>query len=182
MSILLSLNLILALIKMILNMISVLLYNLTALLHMLLQFSFPPDSTLACISFGSPQTFFSALFLNFFKLMWHLPFLFCAQTGNSPFRRVREEEIRIDPRLTNNSFESKVNHNLLLQKWQTKATHGSVTFRHLLHLQFKLSRHSENPRVQGKGTVCSNRMLYIIGFPYRIHVCFVSSDCYSYTS
>lgn len=132
---------------------------------MLPQFSFLPDSTLVCIPFGSSRhIIFSALFLNFFKLMWHLPFLFCAQTGMSPFRRVREEEIQIDPRLMNNSFESKVNHNLLLQNWQTKAMHGSVTFRHLMRLQFKLSRHSENPWVRGKGTVCCNRMLYIHKF------------------
>lgn len=40
---------------------------------------------------------------------------FCAQTKNSPFRRVREEEVDIDPRLTNNAFEKKVNHNPMLQ-------------------------------------------------------------------
>jgi hypothetical protein len=58
--------------------------------------------------------------------------LLYTQAKNTPFRRVREEEVQIDPRLLNNSFESKVNHNLGLYKWQTKATHESVTFKQVV--------------------------------------------------
>jgi hypothetical protein len=75
------------------------------------------------------QTHYLFKCLDYYAYNFFYIHLLYTQAKNTPFRRVREEAVQIDPRLLNNSFESKVNHNLTLYKRQTKATHESVTFK-----------------------------------------------------
>lgn len=36
--------------------------------------------------------------------------LYLLKNGNNPFRRIREEDVEVDPRLADNSFTAKVGH------------------------------------------------------------------------
>lgn len=56
---------------------------------------------------GEARLLLSALF--FFTFVSVLP-LCPLKNGTTPFRRIRDEEIEVDPRLADNSFKAKVGH------------------------------------------------------------------------